>query len=511
MKRYKYENTFESLNRKNIDELGFDSAFFLSFPADIRNAYKVFPVKRESGRYHIICADGENADMAVEARNNHLMLLAMQSGERFETEKAEIVYYLAKADYILALDKQVSSSAEAEERIVGEGRAEKTFTEIMDGAIRLRASDVHIVPLSASGGMHVRFRIDGIMEDYLRDGNMNMEEYIQFVNYVMNAGKMDMTRKRLPQDGIMSYSWNRTAYELRIATMPLEMFAQRDDLNKVQFRILYQDSRIMLSDLGMLENELNIVDSMMRQPSGIIICTGPTSSGKSTTMYALLHGLDMESQVCYTVENPVEYKLEGANQISVNEASGRTFQSILRSLMRLDTDIVYVGEVRDSESALMACQIANTGHTVFTTLHTNNAYSAPLRLISMDIPEYLVTSNIKGVIAQRLVKKNCPHCLEEYRPDEYILSMLNLPSGASYMKSRGCEKCGNKGYIGRTALFELLPTYAMDGWIRLAREPELLHQEAKKMYFPDLYDSYKARIERNITCPEYVAEVMMRM
>lgn len=515
--------SLEVLNRKVVEDMQFDNFFFLSFPDDIRTAYKVFPVRREEQNrkitYHLICVDEASAVRAVESRFSHLELLSVASSLAGTEEQpvaeqqdsaVELVLYFSRPDFILALDKQVSSSDMADERITGEGRAERLFTAIMDSAIRKKSSDVHIVPLSAGGGMHVRFRVDGVMEDYTRDSSISMDDYIQFVNYVMNAGKMDMTKRRVPQDGIMSYRHERKAYELRIATMPLEMFVQKDDLNKVQFRILYQNDRLVLSDLGMTEKELAVVKDMMRQPNGIIICTGPTSSGKSTTMYAMLHSLDLEKQVCYTVENPVEYKLEGANQIAVNEGAGRTFQSILRSLMRLDTDIVYVGEVRDSESALMACQIANTGHTVFTTLHTNNAYSAPLRLMSMDIPEYLVTSNIMGVIAQRLIKKNCPHCTEEYKPDADILRILNMPEDGVYKKGRGCEKCGFKGYMGRTAIFELLPTHALPSWMKYARDPDKLRQLAKKGNYPDLADSYRARIENFTTCPDYVMEVVSR-
>jgi len=292
--------------------------------------------------------------------------------------------------------------------------------------------------------------------------------------------------------------------------MPIEMFSRTEDMNKLQFRLLLQDNRIQLADLGMTPEELALVHEMASLPEGLVVCTGPTSSGKSTTMYAMLSAMDLQTQVCYTAENPVEYRLEGAAQVSVNEPAGRTYASILRAMMRLDPDIVYVGEVRDQESAYIACQMANTGHTVYTTLHTNNAWSAPLRLVSIGVPEYLVAGNLQGVIAQRLTKANCPHCLEKYRPSTRIMKLLDLPEG-EYARSRGCEHCGGRGWNGRIGIYEIFPVHRMRNILeKHLKEPETLRKEARKHGYGDMREAYLRRLRDGSTSPDFVAETMTR-
>ncbi len=493
----------ENLTRRDVENLGFDPVLYADISGDLKEECSVLPVKVDGGEIHFFASN--LYDGSVERFLSGLY----DGGYSSLVPKAR----LTRKQFISALNSQMVQSAD--QVVVSENRMELMLGEVLDEAMKQEASDVHIVPLHGRGGMDVRFRIDGVMMPFRRDSAISLEEYVVLCNLVMNRGKMDITQKRRPQDGVMSWTYKKQAFELRIATIPVETFGQRDDLNQIQFRILRTNDRITLADLGMMEDEFNLVKEMIRQPNGIIICTGPTSSGKTTTIYAILHTMDLSSQTCYTIENPVEYQLPGANQIKVDEAAGRDYKDILKSLMRLDPDIVFVGEIRDEESALAAAQIANTGHTVYSTLHTNTAYSAPLRLMSIGIPEYLVTSNVKGLIAQRLIRKNCPNCLKVYKPDTEILDALSLPKNIKYRRSSGkvgnkiCPVCGGKS-SGRTGIFELLPTFKLPNWAQYATNPEELMKLSEQAGFPTLHSSALERLKQGIISPDSLAEVFVR-
>jgi type IV pilus assembly protein PilB len=286
---------------------------------------------------------------------------------------------------------------------------------------------------------------------------------------------------------------------------------------KMQFRILYRHAQLSLTELGFLENDLALIKQLYSLPSGVLLVTGPTSAGKTTTLNSILRMLDLESQVCYTVEDPVEYHLDNAYQIQVSEREGRSFARILRSLMRLDPDIVLLGEIRDEETALIAMQIANTGHSVFSTLHTNSAWTAPQRLATMKIPPYLIVGTLNGVIAQRLVQKNCPDCLEEYKPSDKVIRTLDLPKDMPFYKGSGkikggtCPTCKGRGYKGRVGIFEIAPLALYEKWDKYIDRPLAMRDFFLSLGLHDLMGDAVEKMKRGIISPDSLMGVLARM
>jgi type II secretory ATPase GspE/PulE/Tfp pilus assembly ATPase PilB-like protein len=274
----------------------------------------------------------------------------------------------------------------------------------------------------------------------------------------------------------------------------------------------------------MLPHQLSIVRHLYAKAEGLTLLTGPTSCGKTTTIYAILNCLDLAHQCCYTIENPVEYDLPDASQIQVDEKSGLTFPNILRNILRQDPDIVFVGEIRDNESMDSVIHIANTGHTVLSTIHANSAYKVPQRLMNMGVAPHQIFSSLNLVISQRLVHHNCPNCLKEYKPSEFETVLLGLDPSVTYKHSTGmvngeaCPNCGGKGYMGRTGIFEILPVAMYPEWERHAETPEstkqfftsILDENGKRMY-PDLMDDAKVKMEMGIISPKSLASIFSRL
>jgi type IV pilus assembly protein PilB len=263
---------------------------------------------------------------------------------------------------------------------------------------------------------------------------------------------MDVSEKRLPQDGHLIITVDDADIDMRISTLPTIHG------EKVVIRIL--DRRVIsmsLDELGFSDNMLESWKKLIQTREGLILCTGPTSSGKTTTLYSALRTINSVEKNIITVEDPVEYSLPLINQVQTNEKAGLTFASSLRSILRQNPDIIMIGEIRDSETAIMAIRSALTGHLVLSTMHTNDAPSAIVRLIDMGIEKYLVASSLKGILAQRLVRTNCPHCLEKYRPQEMHLRLANLLDSRDeiqFMRGTGCTRCRMTGYMGQTGIFE---------------------------------------------------------
>ena len=492
----------ENLTRRDVENLGFDPALYADISGDLKEECSVLPVKVDGGEIHFFASN--LYDGSVERFLSGLY----DGGYSSLVPKAR----LTRKQFISALNSQMVQSAD--QVVVSENRMELMLGEVLDEAMKQEASDVHIVPLHGRGGMDVRFRIDGVMTPFRRDSAISLEEYVVLCNLRDEPRKNGYYAEAPPAGRRYVVDVQEQAFELR-KRHPVETFGQRDDLNQIQFRILRTNDRITLADLGMLEDEFKLVKEMIRQPNGIIICTGPTSSGKTTTIYAILHTMDLSSQTCYTIENPVEYQLPGANQIKVDEAAGRDYKDILKSLMRLDPDIVFVGEIRDEESALAAAQIAKPVIRFTARFIRIRRNSAPLRLMSIGIPEYLVTANVKGIIAQRLVRKNCPNCLKIYKPDTEILDALSLPKNIKYRRSSGkvgnkvCPVCGGKS-SGRTGIFELLPAFKLPNWARYATNPEELMKLSEQAGFPTLHSSALERLKQGIISPDSLAEVFVR-
>jgi type IV pilus assembly protein PilB len=371
---------------------------------------------------------------------------------------------------------------------------------ILADSIKLEASDIHIEPQEKE--VLVRYRVDGMMKNIFKVG---LPVLAPLVSRIKIIGGMDIAVKRRPQDGRTRLKVANKHYDLRISTLPT-IFGE-----KVVIRILDQARAfISLADLGFNATELEVLTSILSRPQGIVLVTGPTGSGKSSTLYGALNHLRSEVINIVTVEDPVEYQLPGINQVQVNERAGITFAAGLRSILRQDPNVVMVGEIRDAETAKIAFQAANTGHLVLSTLHTNDAPSAVTRLIDLGIDPFVIGSSLLCILAQRLVRRNCPHCLVPDTTDERVLARLNISPGQAkaFKKGKGCEVCQFTGYSGRAGIFELLTINEelRKLIVRGAADSEIA-AAARKLGISDLHGDGLDKIGQGVTSMEELMRV----
>jgi type IV pilus assembly protein PilB len=333
------------------------------------------------------------------------------------------------------------------EQAAGDSPVVKLVNYTIYNAVKEGASDIHIEPSEHS--LRIRYRIDGRLTEKLRPPNLMQAAVASRIKIM--AG-LDISERRLPQDGGIHVMMDKRPIDLRVSTMPGKHG------EKVVIRIIDNDkASVNLERLGFNYETLKQWRKLIAMPNGIVLVTGPTGSGKSTTLYAVLQELNADDVNICTIEDPVEYNLQGVNQFQVNEKAGFTFASALRSLLRQDPDIVMVGEVRDAETAKLATQAALTGHLVLSTLHTNDAPGAITRLFNLGIEPYLVGATVSGVLAQRLVRKLCQRCKEEYEPSINEKRQIERLAGdvEKLFRPKGCDRCRNLGYTGRIGIYEL--------------------------------------------------------
>ncbi|MCJ7790362.1 MAG: type II secretion system ATPase GspE [Candidatus Atribacteria bacterium] len=370
--------------------------------------------------------------------------------------------------------------------------------------VKDRASDIHIEPNER--GLLIRFRIDGMLHD-----NRILPNRIKaaIISRVKILAKMDIAERRLPQDGRFQVKFGLREVDLRVSTIPT-VFGE-----KVVLRILDKSKGLIeLKNLGFLAEQLDQFKSIILKSYGIILLTGPTGSGKTTTLYAALNKVNSNEKNIITVEDPVEYKLNRVNQIQILPKIDLTFANALRSILRQDPDVIMVGEIRDSETAQIAVQAALTGHLVFSTLHTNDAASALTRLIDMGIEPFLISSSVIGVIAQRLVRVICEKCKEEYVPSEDILyglkikDRLNNESKIKLYRGKGCSFCKNTGYYGRISIYELIVLdEEIKSLIVTKASSNAINELALKNGMKTLKDSGIEKVLQGITTIEEVLRV----
>jgi len=325
----------------------------------------------------------------------------------------------------------------------------KLVNHIITQAVRGQASDIHIEPYEHN--LKVRFRLDGILYDFL---SLPRKIHPHMVSRVKIMAGLNIAEKRLPQDGRIEIKIGNRQVDLRVSSLPTS-YGER-----IVLRLLEKGARLLaLNDIGLNEHNLTQLKQLLTLSHGIILVTGPTGSGKTTTLYSALNHINSPEKNILTIEDPIEYRLEGIGQMQVNPKIGLTFSSGLRSMVRQDPDVILVGEIRDLETAEIAIQAALTGHLVFSTLHTNDAPSAITRLIDMGIEPFLVSTAVRAIIAQRLVRILCPHCKQQYRPSAIEAQQLGLNDKEKEItigQAKGCEHCLNTGYKGRTGIFELI-------------------------------------------------------
>lgn len=374
---------------------------------------------------------GYNLDGELIARGKMDELL-----EKYYLQDKEVISYSEKD-----AQKEAASLMKTDAPVI------RLVNMLIGDAYRKRASDIHVEPMSDK--LRLRYRIDGFLQE-IPSPAKNLQASI--ISRIKLMAGMNIAEKRLPQDGRIRTMVDNKEFDLRVSSLP----AQYGE--SVVLRIL--DRRLLgFEELGFSDIQLNQFRNLINFPNGIILVTGPTGSGKSTTLYAALSSLDRKAKKILTVEDPVEYQINGINQIQVKPNIGLSFARVLRSMLRQAPDIIMVGEIRDLETASISVQAALTGHLIFSTLHTNDAPSAITRLVDMGVKPYLIAATLQAVLAQRLIRLLCTQCKEPYKPPKDEMKILELnqkDTGFILYRAKGCSRCSHTGYFGRTGIFELL-------------------------------------------------------
>lgn len=370
---------------------------------------------------------------------------------------------------------------------------------IITQAIQKNASDIHIEPLKK--GVRVRYRVDGVLHEELKVPKHSQAALISRIKIIAD---LDITKRRIPQDGRVQMNFKNIQIDMRVSTLPT-IYGE-----KIVIRILNRDDSLLFIDkLGLSSDNYERFKSLIKKPNGIILATGPTGSGKSTTLFAALNELNNPRDNIVTIEDPVEYQIDGINQVQADNKTGLTFAKTLRSILRQDPDIVMVGEIRDEETAQIAIRAALTGHLVLSTLHTNDAISAVTRLLDMGVPGYLLASTLNGVIAQRLVRKLCSSCKEEYSPGVEEKKFLDNDVQTLYRPSREeCDICTN-GFKGRIAVQEVIEINSeLEEMIANESKEIELRKAARSQGMKSLLEDGKEKLKAGLTSyGELVSEI----
>ena len=417
--------------------------------------------------------------------------------------------YVVPFDEINAflMEREESEEEEEFEEVLGEdilaspeeAPTVQFINDILMTALRVRASDIHFEPFKDR--MRIRFRVDGVLKTFKEIPVSKVPSVTSRLKIMAN---LDIAEKRLPQDGRIMVRVGGKEVDIRVSTLPT-YFGER-----VVLRLLSKESILYSTkELGLLDEDYRLFEKLIHVPHGIVLVTGPTGSGKTTTLYAALSEINSEEINIITVEDPVEYQLDGISQVQVKPDIGLTFAGALRSILRQDPDVIMIGEIRDVETAEIAIQAALTGHLVFSTLHTNDSATSVTRLLDMGIEPFLVASSVVGVVAQRLVRKVCPYCKESYRPSLEELRELGIEDFSGYFyRGKGCENCMGTGYLGRTAIYEIL---VVDGRIRKAilenRDSDEIKEIAVKAGMKTLRMDGAEKVKMGVTTPEEVLRV----
>ncbi|HEX7246516.1 MAG TPA: ATPase, T2SS/T4P/T4SS family [Actinomycetota bacterium] len=440
----------------DLSEYPVDPTSTTLLPEALARRYRAIPIGERDGKLLVAMSDPANVYALDDIRtitNRDVQPLVATAAD---VERA-IQKYAGLDNQVEALASVAADSADDEdqhmEAALEDAPIVKLVNAIMTQAVGDRASDVHIEP--AEKNVRIRFRVDGVLHEPMPPAPKNIQGGL--ISRLKVMAELNIAEKRVPQDGRISMKVGGKQLDLRLASLPTVHG------EKIVIRILDKTQALLkLEDLGFLEDPYKRFAQSFSKPYGAILVTGPTGSGKSTTMYSTLNILNQVDKNIITVEDPVEYRLAGVNQIQVNPKAGLTFASALRSILRADPDIVLIGEIRDRETAMIAVEAALTGHLVLSSLHTNDAPSALTRLTEMDVETFLVASAIDSIVAQRLARKLCERCKVAYQPEEAELLAAGYPEWlwpeiTEIFKPQGCAACGNTGFRGRMGLYEVMP------------------------------------------------------
>ena len=506
----------------DLDEVAIPSEVTKFIPEHMARRYNIVPVSADADKLVIAVLDPLDVDMLDDIRLvSGFDVEPLLATETALKKKLNSIY--GSTD-IVEVDEEISSaiqsidmsdldileetdedeiSIEKLQQMVEEGPIIKMVNLIISQAINDKASDIHIEPWAKE--VVIRYRIDGVLHEIMRLPRHILPPMVSRVKIMAN---LDIAERRKPQDGKIHLKHENKEYDLRVSTVPTVHG------EKVVMRILDKSSVMLgLDKLGFLPEIREKLEWLISKPYGMILVTGPTGSGKSTTLYSCLNKLNTGDKNIMTVEDPVEYQIPGVNQVNVNPKAGLTFATALRAFLRQDPDIIMVGEIRDHETAQIAIEAALTGHLVLSTLHTNDAPSAATRLIDMGIEPFLVASALLGVLAQRLARTICPNCKEPYNPPPESLKDLGLTyvdEEYTFYRGRGCDVCKGTGYKGRTGIHELLIVTDRIKEAILRRAPAAeIKRIAKEEGFKTLQDDAIAKVLMGITTIEEALRVVL--
>jgi type IV pilus assembly protein PilB len=478
-------------------------------PEGVAKRHRALPYAERDGKLLVAMSDPANVYALDDIRT-----ITGRDIQPVVATAADVVAAIRKFSHLEGSVEALTAEAVEQSEDAGPADAEAAVEDapivklvhmVLTRAVEDRASDIHIEPTESD--VRIRFRVDGVLHEMMRSPR-NIHSGL--VSRLKVMGDMNIAEKRVPQDGRVGLKVSGRSVDLRLATLPT-VFGE-----KVVIRILDKESVLLkLEQLGFIEDSYKRFETSFRKPYGAIFVTGPTGSGKSTTLYATLNILNEPDRNIITVEDPVEYRLRGINQVQVHTKAGLTFASALRSILRADPDIVMVGEVRDRETAMIAMEAALTGHLVLTTLHTNDAPSALTRLQEMDVEAYLVASGIDCVVAQRLLRKVCDRCREGYEPNESQLAAAGFPEYQwqdipTLYHAVGCPNCSKTGYKGRIGLYEvMLMSEEIERMTAERASSEAIRQVAVEQGMKSLRDDGLEKARLGMTSVEEVLRVVV--
>jgi len=500
------------IDRIDLSELSIGGEIIGLVPADLVSKYNVLPLWRENGRLAVAMTNPFQPQVMEDLRLVTGCLIQRYYADPAELENAVLRFY--GSNVARMLDDLAPAEQRADEELgngdfspakLHELAREPSLVNLVNliilEAIEARASDIHIEPFDHE--VKIKYRVDGLLVEKTPSSKRLQAAIISRVKIMAS---MNIAERFVPQDGHIEFMGKNGKIDIRVSTVPT-VFGEA-----VELRLLDRSaSLISLHDLGMNAHTLEGFSKCLKKTHGIVLVTGPTGSGKTTTLYAALNQIYSPSVKMITIEDPVEYQLEGINQIPVNPKRGLTFATGLRHILRHDPDIIMVGEIRDRETADIAIRAALTGHLVFSTLHTNDAAGAVNRLIDMGVEPFLLASSLEAILAQRLVRRICPKCKEPYQPDESLLKSLNgaakFEPGVKLYHGAGCNECNQTGMTGRTGIFELL---RITGRLRdlIATRPttDQITREAPPDHVSMVHDGI-AKVLEGATTPEEIFRV----
>lgn len=487
-----------------LDMLEADKSLFDSFSLDYMKKNKFVPVSVDKNGVLLIAVGKPldfNAMSAVASVYNGPVDTILTSPTQIDRYLDSVSAVKSTSDALHALNTESDDKMFADMKVTQLGDISSADDVINNPAVRLvdsiikeaipyRASDIHIEPFEKK--VRVRYRIDGDLQER---ASFPIEAYPAICARIKIMSGINIAERRVPQDGRINMRIGGKEYDFRVSSLPSvhgEKFVIRI-LDKTSFRFTRQD-------LGFTEEENAVIDKMLTRPHGIILLTGPTGCGKSTTLYSFLKEVNNPTVNIITVEDPVEYMMSGVTQTQVNTKANMTFATALRSILRQDPDIIMIGEIRDEETAEIAVRAAITGHLVFSTLHTNDAPGAITRLEDMHIPDYLVADALVGVIAQRLVKRLCPACKKRGKTNAREMEILGIDEPVSIFRPQGCQYCNNTGYKGRIAIHEIMyMNDPMKNAIAQTKNSEALRNLAAENGMVSLWSSCRSLVVKGVT------------